>query len=76
MFAGLLKFQKAFFLHPDTDALYGRVDLQKGPLGAALYPLYYACNIGPAVVSGTLRKLMLRVELHMLAAFTAQYTES
>ena len=54
MFSGLLKFRKAFFLHPETDALYGRVDLQKGPLGAALYPLYYACNVGPAVVSGAL----------------------
>ena len=52
LFSGLFRFQKAFFLHPETKELYGRVQLQKGPLGNILYPLYYTCSIDPAIVPG------------------------
>lgn len=51
--SGLFKFQKAFFLHPKTDELYGRVQLQKGPLGNALYPLYYKACVTPSLISAT-----------------------
>ena len=51
-FSGMFKFQKAFFLHPKTDELYGRVQLQKGPLGNALYPLYYKASAAPSLVPG------------------------
>ncbi len=51
-FSGMFKFQKAFFLHPKTDELYGRVQLQKGPLGNALYPLYYKASVMPSLVPG------------------------
>lgn len=50
--SGMFKFQKAFFLHPKTDELYGRVQLQKGPLGNALYPLYYKASVMPSLVPG------------------------
>ena len=53
LFSGLFRFQKAFFLRPETKDLYGRVQLQKGPLGNILYPLYYTCSIDPAIVPGT-----------------------
>lgn len=52
-FSGMFKFQKAFFLHPKTDELYGRVQLQKGPLGNALYPLYYKASAAPSLVPAT-----------------------
>ena len=55
--SGLFKFRKAFFLHPKTDELYGRVDLQKGPLGNALYPLYYKASVAPSLVPGIVAKL-------------------
>ena len=50
--SGMFKFQKAFFLHPKTDELYGHVQLQKGPLGNALYPLYYKASVMPSLVPG------------------------
>ena len=50
--SGMFKFQKAFFLHPKTDELYGRVQLQKGPLGNALYPLYYKASVTPSLIPG------------------------
>ncbi|KAL3131950.1 hypothetical protein ABBQ38_007646 [Trebouxia sp. C0009 RCD-2024] len=50
---GIFGFQKAFFLHPETDELYGRVQLQKGPLGNALYPLYYKASVGPSIIAAT-----------------------
>ena len=50
---GIFGFQKAFFLHPETDELYGRVQLQKGPLGNALYPLYYRASVEPSIIAGT-----------------------
>lgn len=50
---GIFGFQKAFFLHPETDELYGRVQLQKGPLGNALYPLYYRASVEASIVAGT-----------------------
>lgn len=49
---GIFGFQKAFFLHPETDELYGRVQLQKGPLGNALYPLYYRASVEPSIIAG------------------------
>lgn len=51
--SGLFKFRKAFFLHPKTDELCGRVDLQKGPLGNALYPLYYKASVTPSLIPAT-----------------------
>lgn len=51
---GIFGFQKAFFLHPETDELYGRVQLQKGPLGNALYPLYYRASVEPSIIAGTI----------------------
>ena len=51
---GIFGFQKAFFLHPETDELCGRVQLQKGPLGNALYPLYYKASVEPSIIAGTL----------------------
>ena len=47
---GISSFSKAFFLHPGTEQLYGRVLLGKGPLGDALYPLYFKASVGPSVV--------------------------
>ena len=52
--SGLFKFRKAFFLHPKTDELCGHVDLQKGPLGNALYPLYYKASVTPSLIPGTI----------------------
>lgn len=51
---GIFGFQKAFFLHPETDELYGRVQLQKGPLGNALYPLYYRASVEASIIAGTI----------------------
>ena len=51
--SGLFGFQKAFFLHPQTEELYGRVQLQKGPLGDALYPLYYKASVETSFIPGT-----------------------
>ena len=51
-FSGMFKFQKAFFLHPKTDELHGRVQLQKGPLGNALYPLYYKASVTLSLLPG------------------------
>lgn len=53
VFSGLFRFRKAFFLHPQSEEVYGRVQLQKGPLGNVLYPLYFSCSIAPAIVPGT-----------------------
>ncbi|KAI7838681.1 hypothetical protein COHA_007483 [Chlorella ohadii] len=50
---GISSFGKAFFLHPDTEELYGRVLLGKGPLGDLLYPLYFKANVGTFVVPTT-----------------------
>lgn len=50
---GISSFSKAFFLHPQTEQLYGRVLLGKGPLGDALYPLYFKASVGPSVVPTT-----------------------
>lgn len=50
---GISSFSKAFFLHPGTEQLYGRVLLGKGPLGDALYPLYFKASVGPSVVPTT-----------------------
>lgn len=50
--SSMFKFQKAFFLHPKTDELYGHVQLQKGLLGNALYPLYYKASVTPSLVPG------------------------
>lgn len=50
---GISSFSKAFFLHPETEQLYGRVLLGKGPLGDALYPLYFRADVGPSVVPTT-----------------------
>lgn len=47
---GISSFSKAFFLHPATEQLYGRVLLGKGPLGDVLYPLYFKASVGPSVV--------------------------
>ncbi|CAL5222355.1 g4707 [Coccomyxa viridis] len=46
-------FSKVFFVQPDTFELYGRVEVQKGPLGDLLYPLYFRCNIGPSSIPAT-----------------------
>lgn len=48
---GLSRFGAAFFLHPDTEALHGRVLLGKGPLDL-LYPLYFRATVGQDVVPG------------------------
>ncbi|KAL4447433.1 hypothetical protein ABPG75_004652 [Micractinium tetrahymenae] len=50
---GISAFSKAFFLHPQTEQLYGRVLLGKGPLGDLLYPLYFKTSVGPSVVPTT-----------------------
>lgn len=55
--SGPFKFRKAFFLHPKTDELCGRVDLQKGPLGNALYPLYYTASVTPSLIPGIVANL-------------------
>ena len=47
---GISSFSKAFFTHPSTEQLYGRVLLGKGPLGDLLFPLYFRADVGPAVV--------------------------
>ncbi|EIE24458.1 hypothetical protein COCSUDRAFT_61884 [Coccomyxa subellipsoidea C-169] len=43
-------FRKLFFLQPRTFDLYGRVQVQKGPLGDLLYPLYYKCTIDTSTI--------------------------
>jgi len=50
---GLDRFQKAFFVHPQTFNLMGRVLLRRGLLGDLLYPLYYTCQVERAVVPST-----------------------
>lgn len=59
----LFCFQKAFFLHSESKDLYGRVQLQKGPLGNVLYPLYYTSGIGPAIVPGIIKLQLVTVKL-------------
>ena len=46
---------KGLLLHPRTSEVYGRVQLQKGPLGNALYPLYYKTFVQTSFVPGTVR---------------------
>lgn len=46
------RFRKCFFLHPDSEELLGRVDVAKGPLGDALYPLYFAATLGSSIIPG------------------------
>lgn len=48
----LNRFRKAFFLHPDSEDLLGRVDVGKGALGDALYPLYFKATVGSTIVPG------------------------
>lgn len=46
-------FEKAFFLHPDTYEVYGRVRLKPGVLGDTLYPLYFKCTPKQTVIPDT-----------------------
>lgn len=43
---------QVFFTGQDAEQLYGRVELGKGPLGNALYPLYFRVNLQPSIVPG------------------------
>ncbi|KAK9817074.1 hypothetical protein WJX72_009087 [[Myrmecia] bisecta] len=58
----LNRFQKAFFLHPRTLDMYGRVLLHKGPLGELLYPLYYRASVGPGAVPATREVTEMQLE--------------
>ncbi|GMH45031.1 hypothetical protein BSKO_12988 [Bryopsis sp. KO-2023] len=52
-FLGLNRFQKAYFLEPESDDLYGRVLLNRGPPGDSLYPGYFKANIDISTVNPT-----------------------
>jgi len=55
-FAGGLRldrFQKAFFLHPKTFSLMGRVLLGRGILGDILYPLYFTGDVERILIPST-----------------------
>ena len=43
---------QVFFTGQDAEQLYGRVELGKGPLGNALYPLYFRVSLQPSIVPG------------------------
>lgn len=49
---GLSGFSAAAFLHPETEDVYGRVLLGKGPILDLLYPLYFSCSVGRSMVPG------------------------
>lgn len=56
---GLDRFQKAFFLHPKTYHLMGRVLINYGVVGDTLYPLYFEADVQrlivPSEASGPMR---------------------
>ena len=48
------RFQKAFFLHPGSYELYGRVRLRPASLGDRLYPLYFKVTPKSTIIPGEL----------------------
>ncbi|KAK9837628.1 hypothetical protein WJX74_001669 [Apatococcus lobatus] len=56
------RFQKAFFCPQKGSGLHGRVLLGKGPLGDALYPLYYRATVGSHIIPATRELADLQLE--------------
>lgn len=48
-----------FFTGQDAEQLYGRVELGKGPLVNALFPLYFKVSLQPSIVPGRSAALLL-----------------
>ena len=46
------RFEKAFFLHPESYELYGRVRVRPGALGDRLYPGYFKCSPNSTIIPG------------------------
>ena len=75
-FENLFGFQKSFFLDEKSDEVYGRVQLQKGPLINRLYPLYFKVRVGTAVIPGACTPPVQKPCCSMFISFSTQLARS